>query len=145
MKSLIDRKPTFPIGSTFLDSWTIYRPIFCVESYEIYEIQSNSKNIWGLMIRCKTNDEAMEQNKKHSRGFMIRKITTSAEFLRIGGNLSGLLVRMSLYDMMATLSRVFLLLILPVFQRLFIRTLKVSFHLFIHRPLQNIMEKRLNS
>ena len=65
MKSLIDRKPTFPIGSTFLDSWTIYRPIFCVESYEIYEIQSNSKNIWGLMIRCKTNDEAMEQNKKH--------------------------------------------------------------------------------
>lgn len=65
MISRVDRKPTFPAGTVFLNSWTIHRPIYCVDSYEIYKLQDNSEPLFGLAICCKTSEDALEQSKHH--------------------------------------------------------------------------------
>lgn len=65
MQLTINRKPTFPIGTTFLNSGKIHRAIFCVENYEVYKLQNISDTIWGIVIQCQTSEEAMDQRKKH--------------------------------------------------------------------------------
>ena len=65
MNFRMDRKPTFPAGTAFLTSWTIYRPVFCAGAYEVYRIQGDSEILFGLVIRCRTRQEALEQSKQH--------------------------------------------------------------------------------
>ncbi len=65
MQLIINRKPTFPIGTAFLNSRKIHRPIFCDGNYEVYKIQNNSNPIWGIVIQCQTSEDAMDQRKKH--------------------------------------------------------------------------------
>jgi len=63
MNFRIDRKPSFPTSTNFLEQGIIECPIFCIGAYEVYKIQSDSDALFGLVIRCETKAEALEQGE----------------------------------------------------------------------------------
>jgi len=65
MNTCIERRPTFPTGTPYLGSWIIHRPLFCVGNYEVYSVQGNSKTFLGVVIRCRTQEEAVQQKEQH--------------------------------------------------------------------------------
>ncbi len=56
MKTLIKRRPSFPIGTEFLSLWQIERILYCHDRFECYLINKNKEITVGVVIRC--NDEA---------------------------------------------------------------------------------------
>ena len=88
MNFRIDRKPTFPTGTAFLNSWTIQRPVFCVGAYEVYRIQGGSEILFGLVIRCRKREEALEQSKQHLTWWRLQgedRIEVLANDIRMQG------------------------------------------------------------
>lgn len=60
-----ERRPSFPIGSSFLESWVIEKPIYCLESQECYEIKGASGILLGVAIRCETRQIAELERDRH--------------------------------------------------------------------------------
>ncbi|MEA2067472.1 MAG: ATP-binding protein [Thermotogota bacterium] len=86
MNTYIERRPTFPMGTPYLGLWIIHHPLFCTGNYEVYSVQDDSKTLFGIVIRCRTQEEASQQKEQHLTWWQLQgknKINILANDIRV--------------------------------------------------------------
>jgi SpoVK/Ycf46/Vps4 family AAA+-type ATPase len=74
---MIKNRPSFPKGKPFLSSFTVGIVQYCSEGFEIYQLNNPAnKNIFGIVVHCKTDIEADKISEKHQNWWrLLQKIS----------------------------------------------------------------------